>query len=773
MKEKELIIYIIKNIKEIIADENIINETLTKDEINVLEKYKNKIVISFLNYFNGKSSFFIDIGDDYKNVELLKKIFKCIDMIIDNIDLVTFEELNKLLKDKKDLNLMKRYENLFLKIVKSDLKDELKKNLLLLLTDDEKSWHKLSIQIKDKDEYDEILKIIYIPSNDLAKRLKSRITIFNSTNILKTLNDKTNKYYYFYKNYCKVIRNHTDSKYPNVYLIFFKHFYYGYNFDNFCKDIEDDIDLLIVLDKINIMLYLQGMVDHLYNTKKKELTILIKSFEEPLERFTTEQYKDDITNIIFNDKEIKDDEIHDTLNILECCLLNIAENKTFNIYYKYYLKNKFLNKITNDLLPKFKSIIRQKELIAEEKREKRECKDILKPTRPIPLIPIAQIAPTAPIAPTTPIVSEVLIPTLPIVSSENNKKKYKIIDDLFVNYHFNNSDIDNIRFQLSNYDSYTMKDINYVKKIIIFYFLFKYLLLIIGKITFDLQNDGILYIDGGLSIVLNNEKNLNYKTYDIDLKYIPSKEDISVKDQIEIIKNKFYKYSENFSNECKKINIDDIELLKHIEDEKATPIINDIINSIKNSIEFNIVGEEDVDRGIIKYGIQYKYKTIRDIIIETPVFNMIDISVCNKELNSYKLFIEITKDNKIFYKQIPTDNFIINFVSIDYLKQKFELLSSDKIADYIDTVPDIPIEKTIEFIRKKILNQSFALNNLSDGKKKRSLRKLKKSLKRKSLKRSFRKLKKSFKRKSFRKLKKSLKKKSLKRKSFRKLKKKS
>jgi hypothetical protein len=749
MEEKELIIYIIKNIKDIIANEYINNETLTKDEIKVLDVYKNKIVVSFLNYFNGKSSFFIDIGD-YKNVELLKKIFKCIDMIIDNIDLVTFEELNKLLKDKKDLNLMKRYENLFLKIVKSDLKDELKKNLLLLLTDDEKSWHKLSIQIKDKDEYDEILKIIYIPSNDLAKRLKSRITIFNSTNILKTLNDKTNKYYYFYKNYCKVIRNHTDSKYPNVYLIFFKHFYYGYNFDNFCKDIEDDIDLLIVLDKINIMLYLQGMVDHLYNTKKKELTILIKSFEEPLERFTTEQYKDDITNIIFNDKEIKDHEIHDTLNILECCLLNIAENKTFNIYYKYYLKNKFLNKITNDLLPKFKSIIRQKELIAEEKRD---CKDILKPTRPIPLIPIA------------PIVSEVLIPTLPIVSSsENNEKKYKLIDELFVNYHFNDSDIENIKIELSNYESYTMKDINYVKKIIIFYFLFKYLLLIIGEITFDLRNDGILYIDGGLSIILNNKKNVNlvYKTYDIDLKYIPSKEDISVKDQIEIIKNKFYKYSENFSNECKKINIDDIELLKHIEDEKATPIINDIINSIKNSIEFNIVGEEDIDRGIIKYGIQYKYKTIRDIIIETPVFNMIDISVCNKELNSYKLFIEITKEKKIFYKQIPTDNFIINFVSIDYLKQKIELLSSDKIADYIDTVPDIPIEKTIEFIRNKILNQSFALNNLSDGKKKRSLRKLKKSLKRKSVKRSFRKLKKSFKRKSFKR--KSLKRKSLKRK---------
>jgi hypothetical protein len=751
MEEKELIIYIIKNIKDIIANEYINNETLTKDEIKVLDVYKNKIVVSFLNYFNGKSSFFIDIGD-YKNVELLKKIFKCIDMIIDNIDLVTFEELNKLLKDKKDLNLMKRYENLFLKIVKSDLKDELKKNLLLLLTDDEKSWHKLSIQIKDKDEYDEILKIIYIPSNDLAKRLKSRITIFNSTNILKTLNDKTNKYYYFYKNYCKVIRNHTDSKYPNVYLIFFKHFYYGYNFDNFCKDIEDDIDLLIVLDKINIMLYLQGMVDHLYNTKKKELTILIKSFEEPLERFTTEQYKDDITNIIFNDKEIKDHEIHDTLNILECCLLNIAENKTFNIYYKYYLKNKFLNKITNDLLPKFKSIIRQKELIAEEKRD---CKDILKPTRPIPLIPIA------------PIVSEVLIPTLPIVSSsENNEKKYKLIDELFVNYHFNDSDIENIKIELSNYESYTMKDINYVKKIIIFYFLFKYLLLIIGEITFDLRNDGILYIDGGLSIILNNKKNVNlvYKTYDIDLKYIPSKEDISVKDQIEIIKNKFYKYSENFSNECKKINIDDIELLKHIEDEKATPIINDIINSIKNSIEFNIVGEEDIDRGIIKYGIQYKYKTIRDIIIETPVFNMIDISVCNKELNSYKLFIEITKEKKIFYKQIPTDNFIINFVSIDYLKQKIELLSSDKIADYIDTVPDIPIEKTIEFIRNKILNQSFALNNLSDGKKKRSLRKLKKSLKRKSVKRSFRKLKKSFKRKSFKR--KSFKRKSLKRKSL-------
>ena len=52
MKEKELIIYIIKNIKEIIADENIINETLTKDEIKVLDVYKNKIVVSFLNYFN-------------------------------------------------------------------------------------------------------------------------------------------------------------------------------------------------------------------------------------------------------------------------------------------------------------------------------------------------------------------------------------------------------------------------------------------------------------------------------------------------------------------------------------------------------------------------------------------------------------------------------------------------------------------------------------------------------------------------------------------------
>jgi hypothetical protein len=251
VKEKELIKQIIRNIKDRIEDEDILKETLKDDEIKVLHENKNKIILSFYNYLIGIYCFFIEFF--FINLDLLKKIFKCIDTIIDNIDLVKFEELNKLLIDKKDLSLIYRYKNLFLKIVTSDLKDDFKKNLLLLLTDDEKSWAKQNIIIENKDEYDKILSIIDVTTNDLAKRLKSRITIFNSTNILKTLkNDKKNKYYYFYENYCKVI-NHIDSNYPNVYLTFFKHFYYGYNFDNFCKDIEDDIDLLIVLDKINII----------------------------------------------------------------------------------------------------------------------------------------------------------------------------------------------------------------------------------------------------------------------------------------------------------------------------------------------------------------------------------------------------------------------------------------------------------------------------------------------------------------------------------------
>ena len=422
------------------------------------------------------------------------------------------------------------------------------------------------------------------------------------------------------------------------------------------------------------------------------------------------------------------------------------------------MKKKFNNKISNDLLPRYKLFLRQNALIEEDEKN-----NLQKRIKSLSLKEPLQLR-IPPLPESRPIPES--IPSIPSIPSKQNNNKYKIINDLFINYHFNDSDIENIRNQMSNYTSYSTKDINYVKRIIIFYFLFKYLLLIIGEITYDLRDVGILYIDGGLSIILNNPNNINYKTYDIDLKYIPIGE-INIESQIKLIKEKFNIYSKDFSDECKKININDIEILKNIKDEKAIPIIKDIIDSIKNSIEFNIVCEEDIKRGIIKFGIKYKYKTSRKLDVETPIFNIIDISVCNTALNSYKLFEKIKPSHGIFYEQKITDNFIINFVNKDYLNQKIELLLSDNITEYIDAVPDIALEKTLKLIKDKTLVQKIALNSVSDGRNKRkSIRKLKKS-KRKSI----IKLKKS-KRKSFRKKKKSLKrsirklKKSIKRKKF-------
>ena len=333
MSEKELIAYIIRNIKDIIADKDIIEETLTFEQIDVLNLYKNKIILSFLNYFNGKSSFYIDINVEYNDIELYKTIFKCIDMIIDNIDLIVLEELNKLLKGKRDLdlNLNYNYENLFLNIIKIDLNNDIKKNLLLLLTDDEKAWEIQNIQIKDKEEYDKIISKIdeKNSSNILAKRLKSRITIFNSTNIIKTLNDPKGKNYYYYDNYSNLIKYHKDPNYPNLYLLFFKHFYYGYDFDNFCNDINNDVDMLNQINKSLIILYLYDMVTDFYNDNIKSRN-LVKKFEKPLEEFCYKEFGKDITDIIFNNKEIKDEDLNKTLSNVYDTLINFLNNN-YNI----------------------------------------------------------------------------------------------------------------------------------------------------------------------------------------------------------------------------------------------------------------------------------------------------------------------------------------------------------------------------------------------------------------------------------------------------------
>ena len=783
--------------------------------------------INFLESFN--RSEFDDIFISISNIKMYEKIYYFSDIIYDNLNLQLFKNNNI------DVNNFFNKLFFFCNIMCDHSFDKkIKKNIVMVLFDRLELYDKFEPLNREKYElinnklnnkhpeyllndikYNSIrysaMKIIYEYSMKPKYDGKDILLIYNFFYFQNMLNHKFGKVDIFDDD-----DDHVNIYYKFIIYSFIKNFY-EYNFNDFCNDVENyfkienvKIDPNVTSELLNNLISnlikikfefnnknneVKNNIKHilklnLLNKKDVELNGLasiifkeLKNIDSDIEHFFNEPLKIHSIKIYNNDEIDKETDIAKLENIIEelenikNIIFHDFSNDFFKNYYNnYYITSKItrvsnvINSLKTELLlledeEKTKSIQNKKKSKSKSKKEnlKKEKVRIEKEIEEI----------------------EKIDKDIEIIERQKEIKERKINE--IISYSFNNYDIENIKNMFSKY-GYSQRTIVYVRQIFIFYCFFKYFLLIISEITFILNKEGILYIDGGLAVVLNTNRN-EYKTNDIDLKYIPIDENLNIAKQIETITSnlKTEYISHILNNECENGNIfrkmSEIEKVWRASPESESKdndfrlIVDDVINTIKNAKKIYIdVDEKSYERGIIKYTIKYEYEIIiknKKIYPQTHPVSIIDISLYDKNKKSYKLHKDINTD--IFYTQetIPTINFMINYVNKNYIQTKLTKLLEEKIDNnkYIDEVPGIPIGQTIQFIQNKAINQLNAFNTVLDGKKRRkSFRKLKKSIKRKS----FRKLKKSIKRKSikrksikkrsFRKLKKSIKRKSIKRK---------